>query len=59
MIERLLESNINSKISTGKAIIIIGARQTGKTSFVEKKFSSNDVLWLDADEPDVRKCLTT
>ena len=55
MIERLLESNINSKISTGKAIIIIGARQTGKTSLLKKMFSSADVLWLDADEPDVRE----
>jgi predicted AAA+ superfamily ATPase len=55
MIIRLLENNIRSKLNIGKAIVIIGARQTGKTSLLKKMFVSEDVLWLDADEPDVRE----
>ena len=30
MIERQIESQIRKKIGTGKAIIVMGARQTGK-----------------------------
>ena len=43
MIERILAKNIKSKLKKGKAIIIIGARQTGKTTLLnhylpQKKF---------------------
>lgn len=54
MIERLAEKLITEKINSGKAIILLGARQTGKTTLL-KKISDNlpDVLWLNADEPDI------
>ncbi len=55
MVPRLLEKNINNKIFKGKAIIIIGARQTGKTTLLKSLFTTKDVLWLDADEQDVRE----
>jgi len=55
MIPRLLEENIKAKLFKGKAIIIIGARQTGKTTLLKSVFTSKDVLWLDADEQDVRE----
>lgn len=54
MILRLTEQNILNKLGGGKAIILFGARQTGKTTLF-RKISENlpDVLWLNADEPDV------
>ncbi len=55
MIPRLLTNTINNHLFTGKAIIILGPRQVGKTTLL-KDLSSNltDVLWLNADEPDVQ-----
>jgi predicted AAA+ superfamily ATPase len=55
MIIRKLEKTISEKINTGKAIIILGARQTGKSTLLKKMFNSSDVLWLDGDETDVRE----
>ncbi len=56
MIKRLLQNNIREKINSGKAIIIIGARQTGKTTLLKQMFSDDkNVLWLNADELDVRE----
>lgn len=55
MIQRSLEKIIAEKLSTNKAIIILGARQTGKTTLLEKLFRNNaNCLWLNADEPDVQ-----
>jgi uncharacterized protein len=53
MITRSLENEINKKLFDGKAIIILGARQTGKTTLLKKIVSQrSDVLWLNADETD-------
>lgn len=55
MITRSLANTINDKIGKNKAIIVMGARQVGKTSLLKMLFADvNDVLWLNADEPDVR-----
>jgi len=55
MIYRQLESNIKTKLNTGKAIILLGARQVGKTTLLMNLFQDkNNVLWLNADEEDVR-----
>ena len=55
MIKRVLENTIKAKIGSGKAIILTGARQTGKTTLLSGLLrESEDVLWLDADEPDVQ-----
>lgn len=56
MIPRLLTNTINNHLFTSKAIIILGPRQVGKTTLL-KDLSSNltDVLWLNADEPDVQE----
>ncbi|MCL2511596.1 MAG: AAA family ATPase, partial [Bacteroidales bacterium] len=53
MIERLIEKQIKRKIGTGKAIIIMGARQVGKTTLLRRIFLEN-ALWLNGDEPEVR-----
>lgn len=58
MIKRKIEQLILEKLDDKKAIIIYGARQTGKTTVLKKIFAgSDDVLWLNADEPGVRASL--
>ena len=61
MIRRMLETVILNKMFKGKAIIVLGARQTGKTTLLKEitKQFENRVLWLDADEPIVRTQLTS
>lgn len=55
MVERIIKEILNSKIGTGKAIILMGARQVGKTTLLRELFSRQDgVLWLNGDEPDIR-----
>lgn len=55
MIERILSKTISEQLFSGKAIILLGARQVGKTSMLKLIFqSSSDVLWLNADELDVQ-----
>ncbi|MGD9707460.1 MAG: ATP-binding protein [Candidatus Delongbacteria bacterium] len=55
MIKRQIEDLINNHTGKGKAVIILGARQVGKTTVLEKMFSDRkDVLWLDGDEPQVK-----
>jgi predicted AAA+ superfamily ATPase len=47
MIERILEKVVKSKLHTGKAIVLLGARQVGKTTLLKMLFgTSEDVLWL-------------
>jgi len=54
MVERILEEKIRQMTGKGKAIIILGARQVGKTTVLKNMFSKNDsVMWLCADEPDI------
>lgn len=55
MIQRRLSKTIESKLFSGKAIVIMGARQTGKTTLVKVLLSDrDDVLWLNGDEQFVR-----
>lgn len=60
MIRRILEKSIINHLFKGKAIIIYGARQVGKTtitkSIIEK--SGEKTLWLYCDEFDTRELLT-
>jgi predicted AAA+ superfamily ATPase len=60
MIKRKLESVISERLFKGKAIILLGPRQTGKTTLLREvvKGLNHNVLWLDADEPIVRNELT-
>jgi predicted AAA+ superfamily ATPase len=56
MIQRILEKIIQSKLGTGKAIILMGARQVGKTTLLNNLFKQNPgVLWLNGDEKDVQE----
>lgn len=59
MIQRTLFDNICKRFFTGKAIVIFGARQTGKTTLIKNitdKFINEGklVLWLNGDEANTR-----
>ena len=56
MIKRTLESRIRGYIGKGKAVIVFGARQVGKTTLLRMLYKTDDenALWLNGDEPDVR-----
>jgi len=55
MIPRLLRTNILNHLNKGKAIIVLGARQTGKTTLLKELFDKKqDIIWLNADELDVQ-----
>ena len=56
MIKRTLYNVIDDKLFKGKAIIIMGPRQVGKTTLLKQLFNDHDdtVLWLNGDEQDVR-----
>lgn len=51
MINRMLKSNIIGKLGKKKAIIVLGARQTGKTTLVKEimQEQKEQVLFLNAD----------
>jgi predicted AAA+ superfamily ATPase len=51
MIKRDLYEAVNKRISDKKAIIIIGARQVGKTTFIENMLKDKDYLLIDCDDP--------
>lgn len=60
MIERILKPTIESRMFRGKAIIIVGPRQVGKTTLLralQVKDGHIVVNW-NCDEPDVRQKLT-
>ncbi len=59
MYRRLLEESISAKIDRGKAIILVGTRQVGKTTLIKKILDGKNYLFLDADDPTVRNMLAS
>lgn len=59
MYQRFLENIIREKVGSGKAIIIVGARQVGKTTLIKNILQDEDFLFLDADDPTIRQQLTS
>ena len=57
MIERLLQNQLLNRMDDGKAIILLGPRQVGKTTLLQTMFSSKDTLWLNGDDSDTRSLL--
>lgn len=58
MINRILAQRLLDKLNSGKAIILTGPRQTGKTTLLTHIFSEmSDVLWLNGDDPETRLLL--
>lgn len=58
MIPRFLEHKIEDKFFKGKAVILIGPRQSGKTTLINKVIGHLDnVLFLNGDDPSVQRLL--
>ena len=55
---RIIEAVLEKRLFQGKAIILMGARQVGKTTLIKKMLQGKDYLFLDADDPTVRNKLT-
>ena len=54
MIHRSVADKIEARVGTGKAIILLGARQIGKSTMLRSMFQNrDDVAWISGDEPDV------
>ena len=57
--ERFLKDKLDSLLFKGKAVLLIGARQVGKTTLLENLVKRKDsALWLNADFNTVRDRLT-
>jgi uncharacterized protein len=57
MITRTQQIEIDSYLFKGKAILVFGARQVGKTSLIRNTIKKNPFLWLNGDEPDTQQLL--
>jgi len=57
MIGRILNNTIENRLNKGKAIILLGPRQVGKTTLVNDFLSKRDFLFLNGDDADVRELL--
>jgi len=58
-IKRRLQQELEKRLFHGKALIITGARQVGKSTLLREVANATNepVLFLDCDEPDVRNTL--
>ncbi|MBQ8242877.1 MAG: AAA family ATPase, partial [Bacteroidaceae bacterium] len=59
MITRTLQQRIERNLFKGKAVIVIGARQVGKSTLFRQitEKLEEPVLMLNCDEPEVRELL--
>jgi uncharacterized protein len=57
MFVRTIEDTIREKVNGGKAIVLVGARQVGKTTLLNQILTGKDYLFLDADDPATRSLL--
>lgn len=60
LIKRTIETKIKKQLFRGKALIIYGPRQVGKTTLVKQIIAeyAADAVYLNCDEPDIRQALT-
>lgn len=58
MYSRYLREQITKRIGSGKAIVVIGPRQVGKTTLIESILDTKDYLLLDGDDPKIKTLLT-
>ena len=59
MIERLLDKNIEKRLKDGKAIILCGPRQVGKSTLMElmKEQFEKPIVYWNGDQSDIRNIL--
>ncbi len=60
MIKRLLQKQITERLFKGKVVIILGPRQSGKTTLIQSVLNAQSLpsLLLNGDEADVREILS-
>jgi predicted AAA+ superfamily ATPase len=58
-IDRKIEAELRSRLFSGKAIIVYGPRQSGKTTMIKHlvEGDASEALWLNGDSPDIREVL--
>lgn len=56
---RIIHSQIENKLGNGKAIVLVGPRQVGKTTLIQEILKSKDFLFLNGDDPTVRQVLNS
>ena len=61
MIQRQIEPHLREQLFKGKALIVMGARQVGKTTLLKQVLAGCEegVLWLSGDDQDVRTLFET
>ncbi len=59
MIKRKIEEIISTRFFLGKTMILLGARQVGKTTLLKQiaKSLNKDIIWLNGDNPEDRLLL--
>ena len=57
MIKRALFQKLNEKFNKGKAIVLLGPRQVGKTTLINTCLEGKDFLLLNGDDPEIRNLL--
>jgi predicted AAA+ superfamily ATPase len=58
MIQRTLKDSILKDLFKGKAILLFGPRQSGKSTLMQEVLKNQDYLYLNGDDADVREILT-
>jgi uncharacterized protein len=57
MYKRYLSDIIRRKINSGKAIVLVGPRQVGKTTLIKEILGNKNYLFFDGDDPKTRTLL--
>jgi predicted AAA+ superfamily ATPase len=57
MYERYLKAKIEARINSGKAIVLLGPRQVGKTTLIKDILQQRDYIFFDGDDPRTRALL--
>ena len=59
MVSRLIYQSLQEELYAGKALLVLGPRQAGKTTLLRALVAEqpNPSIWLNCDEPDIRKML--
>ncbi|MDP1764058.1 MAG: ATP-binding protein [Sediminibacterium sp.] len=58
MIHRILKDTIKKDLFKGKALLLFGPRQSGKSTLIQEVLKDTEYLYLNGDDADVREMLT-
>jgi predicted AAA+ superfamily ATPase len=58
MIHRTLKDSIKKDLFKGKALLLFGPRQSGKSTLIQEVLKDTEYLYLNGDDADVREMLT-